>query len=155
ALLNRFASEIAPWYERRLGSSEERKQLLADLGDYVAKVLSTDPHDSVAQRMQATVWTLRGNLARDEDRPAECLHCREQALQLLEELRRNHSEDPELCHDYAIAMVLRGDCEAAAEEALRRYDPADQLLQELSQKDPGGRRANDDLGWSHLRLAAA
>ena len=154
-LLALLTGEIGPLLERNSGVSTERTRLLEDLQQRAGELLASDPDEPVAQRVQASVWTLRGNLAREAGRPRECLDYRNRALDLLHRLMDRDDTDAELRHDYAIATVLRGDCEADAAAALSYYEVAHGLLSGLHGTDSDGRRANDDLAWSFLRQAAA
>lgn len=153
AIVTRVLSPLAP----KLGSLDERADLLALIGPDVARIAERAPHHAQAQRLRARFLAAMGDIEDARGSLPIAMTLRAESLAAYKALQAAWPNDLEIAHEHSIAVVRYGNLlvqDGRPDEARRLYEDALALDEAHARARPDDLRFLSNLFWSYRRLSA-
>lgn len=150
AVVTRVLSPLAP----KLGSLDERAELLALIGPDVEQIATRSPDGARAQRLRARYLAAMGDIEDGRGGVDRAIALREEALGVYRGLVTSMPGDAELHHEFSLALVRLGDLCGQVEDYARArllYEEALRVDEEQVRRHPEDLRLLSNLVWSYRR----
>lgn len=151
AIVTRILSPLAS----KLGSLDERAELLAIIGPDVERIAAESPDSLMAQRIRARYLSALSDVQDDRGALAAAMSSREESLEVYRRLLAVWPNDIETAHECSLAIVRYGNLLASenrAAEVQALYEEALALDEDQVRRHPEDLRLLSNLYWSYRRL---
>ncbi len=151
AIVTRILSPLAS----KLGSLDERAELLAIIGPDVERIAAGSPDNLMAQRIRARYLSALSDVEDDRGALPAAMAAREESLAVYRRLLATWPNDIETAHECSLAMVRYGNLLASenrADEMRALYEEALALDEDQVRRHPEDLRLLSNLYWSYRRL---